>query len=79
MPVRQRVGHGFCRSATTRRLPGTTATPAEWIRTPPTNYMGGKSIIPTAYNNPATSGFTAEITSGENTVEFKLYSSGPKQ
>jgi len=53
------------------------ANPGEG-KTPGPNYMGGKSIIPTAYNNPATSGFTAEIKSGENTVEFKLYSSGPK-
>ena len=45
---------------------------------PKGNYMVGKSLIPTAYNDPNTSGLTAEIKSGENTVEFKLFSTGPK-
>jgi hypothetical protein len=47
--------------------------------TPKGNYMVGKSLIPAAYNNPDTSGLTAEIKPGENTVEFKLFSSGPKK
>jgi len=38
------------------------------------NYMSGKSLIREIYNNPDTSGFTAEIKPGENVVEFKLSS-----
>jgi hypothetical protein len=36
------------------------------------NYMSGKSLIPAMYNDPSTSGLTADIKAGENTVEFKL-------
>jgi len=37
------------------------------------NYMSGKSLIPAIYNDPATSGLTAEIKSGgDNTVAFEL-------
>jgi hypothetical protein len=38
------------------------------------NYMGGgaKSLIPKKYNNPATSGLTAEIKKGQNTVTLDL-------
>jgi hypothetical protein len=52
------------------------ANPGE-MKAPKGNYMVGKSLIPTAYNDPATSGLTAEIKSGENTVEIKLLSTGP--
>jgi hypothetical protein len=38
------------------------------------DYMSGKSLIPAMYNDPSTSGLTAEIKPGENTVEFKLVS-----
>lgn len=38
------------------------------------NYMSGKSLIHENYNNPDTSGLTAEIKSGDNVVEFKLVS-----
>lgn len=43
-------------------------------KAPKANYMVGKSLIPARYNDPATSGLTAEIKKGENTVEFKLTS-----
>lgn len=46
-------------------------------KAPKEGYMSGKSLIPTAYNDPATSGLTAEIKSGENTIELKLSSGGP--
>jgi len=36
------------------------------------NYMSGKSLIHADYNNPDTSGLTAEIKSGENVVNLKL-------
>ena len=46
-------------------------------KAPKSDYMSGKSLIPAAYNSPDTSGLTAEIKAGENTVEFKLSSTGP--
>lgn len=48
--------------------PGDTKGP------PKGDYMSGKSLIPTKYNNPETSGLTAEIKSGENTITLKLTS-----
>jgi hypothetical protein len=53
------------------------ANPGESSKGPKSEYMVGKSLIPAAYNDPNTSGLTAEIKSGENTVELKLLSSGP--
>ncbi len=44
---------------------------------PKGDYMSGKSLIPAAYNNPETSGLTATIKPGENTIELKLLSTGP--
>ncbi len=41
--------------------------------------MSGKSLIPSGYNDPTTSGLTADIVAGENSVEFKLSSAGPKK
>ncbi len=39
----------------------------------PKNYMGGKSLIPTVYGDPETSGLTATIKAGQvNKLEFKL-------
>ena len=38
------------------------------------NYMGGKSLIPEKYSDPSTSGLTATITRGENTVSFEVFS-----
>lgn len=54
------------------------ANPGDTKGAPAAGYMSGKSLIPAAYNDPATSKLTAEIKAGENVVEFKLYSSGPK-
>lgn len=42
------------------------------------NYMSGKSLIPTMYNDPNTSGLSAEIKSGENTVALQLFSKPKK-
>ena len=42
------------------------------------NYMSGKSLVPAMYNDPNTSGLTAEIKRGENTLAFELYSKGKK-
>lgn len=44
---------------------------------PGANYMVGKSLIPSAYNDPTTSKLTADVKSGKNTLEFKLSSKGP--
>jgi len=39
------------------------------------NYMGGgNSLVPKKYTDPNTSGLTAEIEAGENTVSFQLKS-----
>lgn len=42
------------------------------------NYMSGKSLIRVDYNNPDTSGLTAEIKPGENVLAFKLHSDPAK-
>ena len=42
------------------------------------NYMVGKSLIPSMYNDPNTSGLVAEIKSGDNTLEFNLSSQPAK-
>ena len=41
--------------------------------------MSGKSLIRDIYNNPDTSGFSAEIKSGQNVVEFKMVSAAGKK
>jgi len=46
-------------------------------KAPGANYMVGKSLIPTAYNNPETSGLTATIVAGNNVLKFELSSKGP--
>jgi hypothetical protein len=43
------------------------------------NYMSGKSLIPAKYNDPATSGLTADIPSGGGTVSFELSSDADKK
>ncbi len=56
--------------------PAVAANPGDG-KAPAGNYMSGKSLIPAAYNDPSTSGLTAEIKGGENVVEIKLSSAGP--
>lgn len=37
------------------------------------NYMGvGESLIPAKFNNPETSGLTAEIKPGKNSLQFDV-------
>lgn len=43
-------------------------------KVPDVNYMSGKSLIPAHYNDPNTSGLTAEIKRGDNVLDFKLTS-----
>jgi hypothetical protein len=56
--------------------PAVAANPGD-TKAPKGDYMSGKSLIPSAYNDPSTSGLTAEIKKGENTIEIKLSSRGP--
>lgn len=59
--------------------PATAANPGDTPKggAPKGDYMSGKSLIPSAYNSPDTSGLSAEVKSGDNVLEFKLLSSGP--
>jgi hypothetical protein len=66
--------HKVAISATEAPASAVVANPGE-AKAPRADYMTGKSLIPTRYNDPSTSGLSAEIKSGENTVEFKLTSS----
>jgi hypothetical protein len=52
--------------------PATGGNPGSYKMDP--NYMGSgaQSLIPAKYNNPATSGLTAEIKKGENTLTLDL-------
>lgn len=43
-------------------------------KAPGGNYMMGKSLIPSRYNDPSTSDLTADIKTGTNPLEFKLSS-----
>lgn len=43
---------------------------------PNVNYMSGKSLIPTRYNDPSTSGLIAEFKRGPNLLKFELTSGG---
>lgn len=65
--------HKIAISATEAPASAVVANPGE-AKAPRADYMTGKSLIPTRYNDPTASGLTAEIKSGENTVEFKLTS-----
>jgi hypothetical protein len=47
-------------------------------KAPGANYMVGRSLIPARYNDPSTSGLTADIKKGDNWVEFNLTSQPPK-
>jgi hypothetical protein len=42
-------------------------------------FMTGTSLLPAIYNNPDTSGLTAVIKPGLNTLEFKLVSKDPRK
>ena len=53
--------------------PAEVVHPGE-AKKPSANYMSGTSLIPTRYNDPATSGLSAEIEPGKNSVEFRLSS-----
>lgn len=68
--------HTVAISATEDAASAVTDNPG-MSKSPGANYMVGKSLIPAAYNNPSTSGLTATIQPGGNTVEFKLVSKGP--
>ncbi|MBN9118689.1 MAG: hypothetical protein J0I06_05955 [Planctomycetes bacterium] len=70
-------GHRIAVTANAEPGPAVVANPGETAKAPKGDYMSGKSLIPSAYNNPDTSGLSAEVKSGENTVEIKLLSSGP--
>jgi len=57
------------------QAPGTAVKTKNPGENPQVDYMGGKSLIPARYNNPETSGFTAEVTpTGKNHFEFSLLS-----
>jgi hypothetical protein len=63
--------HKVAVSATTEAASAVVADPGSG-QAPVENYMSGKSLIPARYNDPATSGLTADIKPGDNRVDFKL-------
>lgn len=65
--------HQVSITATETAKSAVVANPGETTDFDP-NYMGGgNSLIPTKYNNPSTSGLTADIQSGtENALQFDL-------
>lgn len=65
--------HKVAVSATADPGSAVVANPGEATKPGP-NYMGGKSIIPARYNNPATSGLTATVGPGETALKFELKS-----
>jgi hypothetical protein len=65
--------HKVAVSATAEAASAVAATPGDG-KAPGPNYMGGKSLIPAKYNNPETSGLTADVGPGETTVKFELKS-----
>lgn len=66
--------HKVAVSATVDPGPAISANPGEASRPSGGNYMGGKSLIPTRYNNPETSGLTAEVGPGDTALKFELKS-----
>ena len=70
VPVGQ---HKVSVTATEDPASAVVANPGD-AKAPKANYMVGKSLIPARYNDPSTSGLTADIKKGENAVEFKLTS-----
>ncbi|MDY3553329.1 hypothetical protein R5W24_002430 [Gemmata sp. JC717] len=72
------ASHRVAVTANAEPGPAVVANPGEG-KAPKADYMSGKSLIPSGYNDPTTSGLTADIVAGENSVEFKLSSAGPKK
>lgn len=70
--------HRIAVTANAEPGPAVVANPGDKTA-PKADYMSGKSLIPAAYNDPNTSGLTTEIVAGDNTVELKLTSAGPKK
>jgi hypothetical protein len=66
--------HKVAVSATVDPGPAISANPGDASRPSGGNYMGGKSLIPTRYNNPETSGLTAEVGPGDASLKFELKS-----
>jgi hypothetical protein len=69
--------HKIAIAATSDAAAAVAANPGDATRQSG-NYMSGTSLIPTLYNDPNTSGLTAEIQPGENTLQFKLVSNPPR-
>ena len=65
--------HKVAVAATEDAASAVVANPGEG-KGPGANYMSGKSLLPAKYNNPETSGLTAEVKGGENVLEFNLAS-----
>jgi hypothetical protein len=54
------------------------ANPGEASKAGGANYMVGKSLIHSDYNNPKTSGLTADIKSGTNELKLELFATPKK-
>ncbi|MBN9520968.1 hypothetical protein J0H58_21010 [bacterium] len=66
--------HKVAVSATIDPGPAISANPGDASRPSGGNYMGGKSLIPARYNNPETSGLTADVGPGGTALKFELKS-----
>lgn len=65
--------HKVAISATEDAGSAGAANPGEASK-PGADYMSGKSLIPAMYNDPNSSGLSADIKPGENKVKFELSS-----